>query len=436
MNWQPKPSWGGYRSSRIAYQVMNQEPKMLAHALELVDAYEHNFKATVGREHEQSAKSRARQVTWAAEDALEVSRVATPIWATQEDLQNMQARQQEDWKQWREDLARELRALKDDLMVQQPSRSGSKGSPGPQTSRSPRELLPDPPADTRALEWNQITATSAVRGDILGGIVPALPVPHSRIRKLDMVGDGDDCPPTFQKSHMLQRGPPWQGSCGRLLHQVSGAESKQGRSPPGTRPCGGDSTDDRGPSTKGGSGSVLTSPYGGDSTDDRGPNPMTLEDESAPGLQGGAPRFKGWPDIGSVDGPERDGSGGCSRHRSRGNHHVRAVLPKDVRTGEAAPGKQCSYTQCGGWHQYGGSPGWGLGLAGRLRGKMASVSGSHSRRSVTGARPAAGGRCATSCKRQHLCAGWEGQEQTGLSRGQPPNQPCVPEEGSHPAAKH
>ena len=157
---------GGYRSSRIAYQVMNQEPKTLARALELVDAYEHNFKATVGREHEQSTKSRARQVTWAAEDAPEARRVATPIWATQEDhqnvqarqqedmareiralkedLQNMQARQQEDRKQWREDVAREIRALKEDLMAQLPNRSRSEGSPGPRTGRSPRELSPRP----------------------------------------------------------------------------------------------------------------------------------------------------------------------------------------------------------------------------------------------------------------------------------------------------
>ena len=157
---------GGYRSSRIAYQVMNQEPKTLARALELVDAYEHNFKATVGREHEQSTKSRARQVTWAAEDALEARRVATPVWATQEDLQNvqarqqedmareiralkedlqnMQARQQEDRKQWREDVAREIRALKEDLVAQLPNRSRSEGSPGPRTGRSPRELSPRP----------------------------------------------------------------------------------------------------------------------------------------------------------------------------------------------------------------------------------------------------------------------------------------------------
>ena len=145
---------------------MNQEPKTLARALELVDAYEHNFKATVGREHEQSTKSRVRQVTWAAEDALEARRVATPVWATQEDLQNvqarqqedmareiralkedlqnMQARQQEDRKQWREDVAREIRALKEDLMAQLPNRSRSEGSPGPRAGRSPHELSPRP----------------------------------------------------------------------------------------------------------------------------------------------------------------------------------------------------------------------------------------------------------------------------------------------------
>ena len=64
---------------RIAYQAMNQEPKTLACALELVDAYEHNVKATIGREYEQSTKSRVRQVTWAPDAAVEARRVATPV---------------------------------------------------------------------------------------------------------------------------------------------------------------------------------------------------------------------------------------------------------------------------------------------------------------------------------------------------------------------
>ena len=124
-----------------------------------MDAYEHNFKATVGREHEQSTKSRVRQVTWAAEDALEARRVATPVWATQEDLQNVQARQQEDMAReiralkedlqnmqarQQEDMAREIRALKEDLMAQLPNQSRSEGSLGPRTGRSPRELSPRP----------------------------------------------------------------------------------------------------------------------------------------------------------------------------------------------------------------------------------------------------------------------------------------------------
>ena len=67
---------GGYRNSRIAYQAMNGAPKTLARALELVDAYEHNYRATVGREQELATRSRARQVTWADEEVPEVRSAA------------------------------------------------------------------------------------------------------------------------------------------------------------------------------------------------------------------------------------------------------------------------------------------------------------------------------------------------------------------------
>ena len=40
----------GYKSPRVAYQAMNREPATLSAALTLVDTYEHNYKATMGRD--------------------------------------------------------------------------------------------------------------------------------------------------------------------------------------------------------------------------------------------------------------------------------------------------------------------------------------------------------------------------------------------------
>ena len=57
----------GYKNTRVAYQAMNANPQTLAQAWELVDCYEHNYKATVGRDLEPPAKGRARSVMWASD---------------------------------------------------------------------------------------------------------------------------------------------------------------------------------------------------------------------------------------------------------------------------------------------------------------------------------------------------------------------------------
>ena len=77
----------GYKSPRVAYQAMNREPATLSAALTLVDTYEHNYKATVGRDLETPTRSRTRQVTWASEvEVGEIRRVATPTVTNKADL--------------------------------------------------------------------------------------------------------------------------------------------------------------------------------------------------------------------------------------------------------------------------------------------------------------------------------------------------------------
>lgn len=75
----------GYKSPRVAYQAMNQAPKTLADARELVEVYEHNYKAILG-----VTKGRLRQVTWAPdipdEEDVDVRRVTTPAYITQDQL--------------------------------------------------------------------------------------------------------------------------------------------------------------------------------------------------------------------------------------------------------------------------------------------------------------------------------------------------------------
>ena len=54
-----------YRSPNVGYHCINREPKTLAEAQELVDAYEHNYRATVGQAEQ--TKGRARRVCFADE---------------------------------------------------------------------------------------------------------------------------------------------------------------------------------------------------------------------------------------------------------------------------------------------------------------------------------------------------------------------------------
>ena len=77
----------GYKSPRVAYQAMNREPVTVSAALTLVDTYEHNYKATVGRDLETPTRSRTRQVTWASDEEVgEMRRVATPTVTNRADL--------------------------------------------------------------------------------------------------------------------------------------------------------------------------------------------------------------------------------------------------------------------------------------------------------------------------------------------------------------
>ena len=46
----------GCKNTRVAYQAMNANPRTLPQAWELVDCYEHNYKATVGHDLEPPAK--------------------------------------------------------------------------------------------------------------------------------------------------------------------------------------------------------------------------------------------------------------------------------------------------------------------------------------------------------------------------------------------
>ena len=58
----------GYKNPRVAYQAMNSNPQTLASAWELMDAYEHNNKATIGRDLEPTTRGHARMVTWALDE--------------------------------------------------------------------------------------------------------------------------------------------------------------------------------------------------------------------------------------------------------------------------------------------------------------------------------------------------------------------------------
>lgn len=83
----------GLRNQKVAYEVMNRDPVSLDEAQRLVSSYEHNFKATLGRDFDQ--RGRTRRVSWADLDmdsdeepqALQSRRVQSQGYVTQHQLQ-------------------------------------------------------------------------------------------------------------------------------------------------------------------------------------------------------------------------------------------------------------------------------------------------------------------------------------------------------------
>ncbi|ROI47877.1 hypothetical protein DPX16_16300 [Anabarilius grahami] len=80
----------GLHNQKVAYEVMNRDPHLLVEAQRLVEAHEHNYRATMGREVD--AKSRARCISWADDDEVssETSaasrRVQSPTYITANQL--------------------------------------------------------------------------------------------------------------------------------------------------------------------------------------------------------------------------------------------------------------------------------------------------------------------------------------------------------------
>ena len=69
----------GLGNQRVAYEVMNQDPPTLIEAQKLVAAYEHNYRATLGRDAE--GRGKVRRISWADEnpEVMETPPVATPL---------------------------------------------------------------------------------------------------------------------------------------------------------------------------------------------------------------------------------------------------------------------------------------------------------------------------------------------------------------------
>ncbi len=76
----------GVRNQKVAYEVMNKDPQSLVEAQRLVEAHEHNYRATLGRDID--VKSRARRISWADDEELSTDspavsrRVQGPSYAT------------------------------------------------------------------------------------------------------------------------------------------------------------------------------------------------------------------------------------------------------------------------------------------------------------------------------------------------------------------
>ncbi|KAL7883159.1 hypothetical protein SRHO_G00008170 [Serrasalmus rhombeus] len=85
----------GLRNQKIAYEVMNRDPTTLDEAQRLVATYEHNFRATLGRDLDPCV--RTRRVSWADQDTelvdedlpMQSRRVQAPTYVTQNLLQTL-----------------------------------------------------------------------------------------------------------------------------------------------------------------------------------------------------------------------------------------------------------------------------------------------------------------------------------------------------------
>ena len=58
----------GYRNAKAAYDVMSQNPKTLAEAVEKIKMVEHNFMATVGSRRNNISVNKIRQLGWVDEE--------------------------------------------------------------------------------------------------------------------------------------------------------------------------------------------------------------------------------------------------------------------------------------------------------------------------------------------------------------------------------
>ncbi|KAI7811653.1 hypothetical protein IRJ41_008241 [Triplophysa rosa] len=76
----------GLHNQKVAYEVMNKDPHSLVEAQRLVEAHEHNYRATMGRDID--VKGRARRISWADDEEQSINspavsrRVQSPSYAT------------------------------------------------------------------------------------------------------------------------------------------------------------------------------------------------------------------------------------------------------------------------------------------------------------------------------------------------------------------
>ena len=115
----------GYHNARVAYQAMKSGLKTLVDAQELVEAYEHNYKATLGHEADGATRHRARPVTWASngeKTSYEVGRISTPVYTTLKQVASTMEKHMTQQLEKQTDVLRNLLAHKKD----QPTSNGQR----------------------------------------------------------------------------------------------------------------------------------------------------------------------------------------------------------------------------------------------------------------------------------------------------------------------